>query len=84
MSMFLRRLTGFRKYSLKHGHISKGALEGPSREMGPHVSTSLPTNLRAFSIPFRRNPDRPLNMSLSPLIQINSLRRSNNVFTSAI
>ena len=85
MSLRVRHLlTGFRSFSRTHGHIPKGALERSSktnlREMS-RVSTSLPTNFHAFSIPFR-NADSPMSSSL--LIQISSLRRNNNLFTSVI
>ena len=48
------------------------------------VSTSLQTNIHAFSIALR-NSDDPLKMpSSSLLIQISSLRRNNNLLTSVI
>ena len=83
MSLRVRHLlTGFRSFSRTHGHIPKGALERSSktnlREMS-RVSTSLPTNFHAFSIPFRM-----ASKSSSLLIQISSLRRNNNVFTLII
>ena len=69
--------------------ISKGTLERSSTNLGSirHVGTSLPNYFHAFSIPFR-NPDAPLKrtspISSSLLIEINSLRRNSNVFTSVI
>ena len=83
MSLRVRHLlTGFRSFSRTHGHIPKGALERSSktnlREMS-RVSTSLPTNFHAFSIPFRM-----ASKSSSLLIQISSLRRNNNLFASVI
>jgi hypothetical protein len=87
-NMFPRHLvTGF---SRKYGRISKGALEGSSvtnpREISPRVSASVSTNFHAFSIPFR-NADGLLDMaskSSSLLIQVSSLRKNNNLFTSVI
>jgi hypothetical protein len=80
-------LTGFRSFSRKHGRISNGALGRSSntnlRRISYFVSTTLSTNFHAFSIPFR-DPDSPLNVTSSPLIQLSLLRRNNNVFTSAI
>ena len=80
--MFFRNVTGFRKFSRTYGRISMEALEGSSdtnlREISLQVSTSLPTTFHAFSIP-SRNAD-----ASSLLIQISSLRRTNNVLTSGI
>ena len=88
--IFIPRLrTGIRKISLQHGQITKGASKrlsdtNPS-EIGPRVSTSLPTtNFHAFSIPFR-NSDGPAPFPLfSLLIQRSSLRRINNVLSSVV
>ena len=67
-----------------------GALEGSSgtnpRKIRPPVSSNLPTSFHVCHIPFR-NLHRPLEMTSklsSLLIQISSLRRNNNVFTSVI
>ena len=86
MLRVLRHLTDFRSFSRTHGHTSMRALDKP-REASPVVSTILPPNFHAFSIiPFRDMEDFSLKMksSLSLLIQISSLRRNNNVFTSVI
>ena len=81
-NMFLRHLTGFLSFSRRHGRTSMGALEGTSdtnlREM--RVSTSLPSNFHAFSIPFRNST----RGSSSLLIPISSLRRIKNLFPSVI
>ena len=83
LNMF-RHLKGLPSFSRS---ISKGALEGSSNTnlRPPAVSTSLPTNFHAFSISFRKS-DGPskITTSLSVLIQISSLRRNNNVFSSVI
>ena len=93
--MFFRHLTGPGFRNFLHRRISKGTLERSlntnPRELGPRVSTGLPTNFHAFSIPFR-NSDGPLKMtrlvrlpiSSSLLIQISSLRRNKHVFPSVI
>ena len=87
-NMFLRHLTRFRSFSRRHGRISMGALEGTSdtnlREM--RVSTSLPSNFHASSIPFRNSTWGPVEMpcSSSLLIPINLLRRVKNLFPLVI
>jgi hypothetical protein len=86
--MIFRHLTGF---SRKYSRISKGALEGSSstnsREINPPVGTDDATTFHAFTIPFRESADlleKEKRCSSSPLIQISSLRRNNNVLTSVI
>jgi hypothetical protein len=66
--MFLRSLTGFRSF-FKQTWLPHPKLEGSARDCGessntnlrgksPGVSTGLPTNFHAFSIPFN-NLDCP-------------------------
>ena len=80
----------FRSLSRKHIHISEGALERSLctniREIRSLVSTSLPNDFHAFSIPFSIQDSEKMasNTTSSLLIQINSLRRNNNAFTSVI
>ena len=68
--MFLRRLTGFRIFSRKHGRNSKGTLERSSntniREMSS-VGTSLPTNFHAFSIIHFQKRGRPPKIVIATL-----------------
>ena len=82
-----RHLPRFFEISRKDGHIPKGAREKSSntnlREMSPGVSTSLLTSFYVFSIPLRV-AEGPLEMSSTLLIQISSLRRNSNVFTSMV
>ena len=88
LAMSLHHLTGFRSFSRKYGCISNRA----ERSLGTNlrVSTSLPTNFHAFSIPFSIIPfkildlDGPMKMASSLLIQISSLKRNNSVFMSVI
>ena len=76
-------LLRFRSFSRKHSLLSEGALErslSPNlREIGSRVSISLLNDFHAFSIPFSLMASDTTS-SLS--IQINSLRRNNNAFTS--
>ena len=80
----------FRSLSRKHIHISQGAVERSLctniREIRSLVSTSLPNDFHAFSIPFSIQDSEKMasNTTSSLLIQINSLRRNNNAFTSVI
>ena len=84
----------FRVFSRKHGRIlgriSEGAMErslfSTNLDEKRVVSTSLPDDFREFSIPYR-NQDvwkMAFHTTSSLLIQISSLRRNNNVFTSVI
>ena len=86
MFKFLCQLNLSRKHGLC---ISKGALErslstNQPKTSPPVVSSSLPTNLQAFTSPFRKQRDRRPAISSSLLIQISSLRRNKNVLRSVI
>ena len=84
--MIFRPLTGFLR---KHGRISKGAQERlsstDSGEIKVRSTDNMSSFLRVFTIPFRDDGIlRKTAVSSSPLIQISSLRRNNDVFTSVI
>ena len=78
----------FKSFSRKHIRISQGALKrslcSKLREIRSIVSTSLPNDFHAFSIPFSIQQKMASHTTSSLLIQINSLRRNNNAFTSVI
>ena len=80
----------FRSLSRRHIRISEGAVERSLctniREIRSLVSTSLPNDFHAFGIPFSIQDSEKMasNTTSSLLIQINSLRRNNNAFTSVI
>ena len=90
--MFLRFTRSFLRI---HG-ISKGALERclstNLRKIKPFVSTSLPNDFHAFSIPVSiqdadskdQNLETASHITSPPLIQKSSLRRIKSVFTSVI
>ena len=78
----VRHLTGFLR---KHGHISKRAQERLSSTDSGEIKVLSTGNVvfhfHALTIIPFRYPD---DMSSSPLIQISSLRRNNDVFLSVI